>query len=186
MYYHASPFPNLKELNPHTSNHNKPLVYLSKKRENTLVYLSNAVEIFCIENGISHSDKIHKWASYGFNKNGTLILEEYYPNATKETYSGVSGYIYSVKPNKDIIPQDDIPFASVTNKPVKIESIEFIPDAFEELNRMAKRGLIILNRFENNSTEKLNWIKRVIREEYNKHRDKPEYSAFLKAKFDFL
>lgn len=186
MFYLASSIPNLTKLTPYISNHNKPLVYFSQKRENTLVYLNNAVQEFCKENKIPVLDKIHKWASYGFNNHGILVLDEYYPNATRETYSGVSGYIYSVKPNKDIIPQDDIPFASVTNKPVKIESIEFIPDAFEELNRMAKRGLIILNRFENNSTEKLNWIKRVIREEYNKHRDKPEYIAFLKAKFDFL
>ena len=38
MYYHASPLSGLKELVPHVSNHNKPLVFLSKKRENTLVY----------------------------------------------------------------------------------------------------------------------------------------------------
>ena len=44
MYYHATQIPNLLELIPHTSNHKKPLVYLSSKRENVLVYLSNAIE----------------------------------------------------------------------------------------------------------------------------------------------
>lgn len=51
MYYHASPVAGIKVLEPRISNHNIPLVYLSEKRENTLVYLSNAVEKFCKEKG---------------------------------------------------------------------------------------------------------------------------------------
>ena len=43
MYYHASPFGGITQLKPHVSNHGIPLVYFSKKRENVLVYLSNAV-----------------------------------------------------------------------------------------------------------------------------------------------
>lgn len=72
MLYHASPFPNIKTLTPHPSNHGKPLIYLSSKRENVLVYLSNAVEKCCREHGFSHSGSYHKWASYGFNREGLL------------------------------------------------------------------------------------------------------------------
>lgn len=43
MLYHASPTGGLTVLTPHVSNHGRPLVYFSKKRENVLVYLSNAV-----------------------------------------------------------------------------------------------------------------------------------------------
>ena len=186
MYYHASCVPNLTELIPHISNHNKPLVYMSQKRENTLVYLSNAVEKFCIENNIAYSDKIHKWASYGFSSEGLLVLEEYYPNSTEETYKGVSGYIYSVNPNEDILPQKDIPFAAVTDKPVKVESVEFVDDAYKELQHAADDGLIILKRFEENSTQKLDWIEHIVREEYNNYANEPEYRAFLKDKFSFL
>lgn len=141
MYYHDSPVPNLKELIPHKSNHNKPLVYLSKKLENTLVYLSNAVEKFCIENNIPHTDMIHKWASYGFNKNGILVLEEYYPNAIEQTYCGVSGYIYAVNANENIQPQKDIPYAVISQRPVQVESYEFISDAYEEVKQIAEQGL---------------------------------------------
>ena len=186
MFYHASPIPNLKELIPHKSNHNKPLVYLSEKRENTLVYLSNAVEKFCNQNNIAHSDIIHKWASYGFNQNGILVLEEFYPNAVEETYSGVNGYVYSVKSNENIVQQKDIPFAAVSEQPVLVESCEFISDAYEEIEHMAEQGLIKINKFENNSEERLNWIRRTIREEYLLHLDEPEYCAFIKNKFKFL
>lgn len=44
MYYHASPIGTIKRLEPRVSNHGVPLVYFSKKRENVLVYLSNAIE----------------------------------------------------------------------------------------------------------------------------------------------
>ena len=44
MLYHASPIGGLTELRPHISNHGIPLLYFSQKRENTFVYLSNAVE----------------------------------------------------------------------------------------------------------------------------------------------
>lgn len=75
--------------------------YLSSRRENTLPYLSNEVELYgkrtvCFLNG-----PYHKWASYGFTPEGILRLEEYYPNATKETYQGITGYIYTVEGNND-------------------------------------------------------------------------------------
>lgn len=186
MYYHASPLPDLKELVPHASNHNKPLVYLSEKRENTLVYLSNAVEEFCKKNAIPVPDKIHKWASYGFNKNGILVLEEYYPHATEETYSGISGYIYSVESDNNIYPQKDIPFAAVTEKPIKIKSCEYVSDAYREIIRASEQNLIILKKYKDNSKEKLNWIKRIITEEYNNYLQEKEYCMFLKSKFKFL
>ena len=34
MYYHASPFANIRQLEPRISNHGVPLIYFSKKREN--------------------------------------------------------------------------------------------------------------------------------------------------------
>ena len=47
MYYHASSVPGIEVLEPRISNHGIPLIYFSKKRENVLVYLSNAVEKYC-------------------------------------------------------------------------------------------------------------------------------------------
>ena len=97
MYYHASPIKDIKVLEPRVSNHGIPLIYFSKKRENVLVYLSNAVEKYCKETGFEYYGTWSKWGPYGFEKDGRLRLEEYYPNALGKTYKGVFGYIYYTK-----------------------------------------------------------------------------------------
>ena len=55
MFYHASQVKNIKELEPRISNHGIPLIYFSRKRENVLVYLSNAVEKYCKETGFEYN-----------------------------------------------------------------------------------------------------------------------------------
>lgn len=55
MYYHASSVKGIKTLEPRISNHDIPVIYFSEKRENVLVYLSNAVEKFCKEIGFTYS-----------------------------------------------------------------------------------------------------------------------------------
>ena len=49
MFYHASPVKGLAQLEPRISNQDIPLVYFSRKRENVLACLSNAVEKYCRE-----------------------------------------------------------------------------------------------------------------------------------------
>ena len=53
MYYHASSVKGITQLTPQSSNHGIPLVYFSTKRENVLVYLSNSIEKYCVETGLS-------------------------------------------------------------------------------------------------------------------------------------
>lgn len=81
MYFHASQTADIEYLEPRISNHGIPLLYFSAKRENTLVYLSNAIEKYCRETGYVHHGKWTKWGSYGFTKEGILRLEEYWSNA---------------------------------------------------------------------------------------------------------
>lgn len=94
MFYHASSAKGIKTLEPRISNHGMPLIYFFQKRENVLVYLSNAVEKFCRKTGFVHSGTWHKWATCGFDKDGIQTLDEYYQNAPEETYKGVQGCIY--------------------------------------------------------------------------------------------
>ena len=63
MYYHASQTGNILCLAPRLSQHGAPLVYFSSKRENVLVYLSNAVEKCCRETGFSHTGRWSKWGT---------------------------------------------------------------------------------------------------------------------------
>ncbi len=186
MYYHASQTPNIKILTPHISNHGKPLIYFSTKRENTLVYLSNAVEKHCKQIKLEHNGSYKKWASYGFTKDGILRLEEYYPNATLETYHGISGYIYATESLTSYEIQKDIPHAIITECPVPVTSCEYIPDAYQAMMDAVNKGEIVLQKYEENSEAKLEWIKKVINSEYEKSNDYPEYREFLKAKFEFL
>ena len=186
MFYHASNTPDIKELLPHTSNHNKPLVYLTTKRENCLVYLSNAVEKHCRDIGYRHIGKYHKWASYGFTKDGILKLDEFWPNATMETYAGVSGYIYSAETVPQAEKMTDIPFAAISSAPVPVEACEFIPDAYEALKKAEAQGLIILRKYEENSEQMLDWIRRCVKDEYAQAVDSPDYRLFLAAKFSYV
>ena len=58
MFYHVSSVKGIKTLEPRISNHGIPMIYFSEKRENVLVYLSNAVEKFCKETGFTYSGGI--------------------------------------------------------------------------------------------------------------------------------
>ena len=120
MYFHASPIRGIEVLEPRISNHGVPLIYFSKKRENVLVYLSNAVEKYCRETGFAHTGKWYKWGPYGFQKDGTQRIEEYYPNALIDTYKGMSGYIYGVEEIKDAGFALQIPDAATSGEPVQV------------------------------------------------------------------
>lgn len=186
MYYHASQVGGIKVLEPRISNHNVPLIYFSAKRENVLVYLSNAVEKYCKESGFKHNGKWHKWASYGFDSDGTLVLDEYYPNATENTYKGVSGYIYyadAICENNDSIV---ISNAVTSSKSVPVIGFEFIEDAYDEIIRAAETGLIKIRRYEDLNDKMLSWIEKTIRDEYKNAENEADYRHFLKGKFGFL
>lgn len=186
MYYHASQVKDIKILEPRISNHNVPLIYFSLKRENVLVYLSNAIEKYCKDTGFSHSGKWHKWASYGFEADGTLRIDEYYPDALIDTYKGVSGYIYSAEKvclNEDSI---NINSAVTTSAPVIVTNVEFIADAYDEIIRAAEIGLIKIRRYEDMNDKMLAWIENTIKNEYKDAENKPDYRHFLKAKFSFF
>lgn len=186
MLYHASPMAGITHLEPRISNHGTPQIYFSTKRENTLVYLSNAVEKYCRETGFVYDGIWSKWGSYGFNEDGSLRLEEYYPNAIEETYKGVSGYIYNTSLLSDGIEMEDVPFGIKTDHPVGVEDCEFVEDAYEAIMEAAAAGKITILRYEDMGEKMQKFIKQSIREEYAAAIDHPEYRHFLKGKFKFL
>ena len=157
MYYHASPVGGIAQLEPRISNHGVPLVYFSKKRENVLVYLSNAIEKYCKETGFSYEGKWQKWGPYGFNKDGRLRLEEYYPNALISTYKGVSGYIYSAEAVTDSGVDIQVPDAVTSGVAVKVKDVEYVPDAYEAILLAEREGLITILRYEDMPEKMREW-----------------------------
>ena len=185
MYYHASPTAGIQILKPRISNHGVPLLYFSTKRENVLVYLSNSVERFCRTTGYVHTGKWTKWGPYGF-QNGIQHIEEYYPNALRETYAGVSGYIYHAGAIQEADTDIAIPDAAASAVPVPVDGVEFIPDAYEAILAAERQGLLLVTRYEALSRERLDWIRETMREQYDGAGEQPEYRYFLSRKFDFL
>ena len=185
MYYHASSVEGLKVLKPHISNHGKSLVYFSSKRENILVYLSNAVEKHIKDKYNRPLNKYTKWASYGITTDGRVRVEEYYPNATVETFKGVSGYIYSVNQLDDAKPLKGIQDVYVTQDEVLIDGCEYIADAYEELLKAEQEGKIVIERFETITEQKQKWIEKSILNEYD-NTDNDDYKEFLLDKFVWL
>ena len=183
MFYHASPVKGIVKLEPRVSNHGVPLIYFSRKRENVLVYLSNAIEKYCRETGFACDGPWHKWGPYGFTEEGIQRLAEYYPNALESTYKGVSGYIYSAEEITDSGFQVQIPDAAASGLPVPVTGVEFVPDAYEAILQAEKDGLIVIRRYEEMTDKVKAWNERTIREEYQSAADHPEYRHFLRGCF---
>lgn len=183
MYYHASPVQGITCLEPRISNHGIPLVYFSRKRENVLVYLSNAVEKYCRETGFAWDGPWQKWGPYGFTKDGRQCLQEYYPNAMERTYKGVSGYIYRAEEITDSGFEVKIPDAAASSLPVPVTGVEFIPDAYEAILQAERDGLIVIQRYGEMPDRMREWNIRTVREEYAAAADHPEYRHFLRGCF---
>lgn len=64
-------------------------------------------------------------------------------------------------------------------------SCEYIPDAYEAILTAARDHKIIIQKYEDNSVSKLQWIEKTIKEQFA-HAQNLEYKAFLQAKFPFL
>ena len=183
MYYHASPAGGITRLEPRISNHHIPLVYFSEKRENVLVYLQNSIEKYCRETGFSYDGPWQKWGPYGFNADGRIRLEEYYPGALEETYKRASGWIYRAE---RITPAElDIknPGAAASSAPVDVAGAEFVPDAYEAILQAEKDGLLTIRRFEEMTDKERAWLQKVIAEDYEAADGHPDYRHFLEGKF---
>ena len=183
MFYHASPVKGIRQLEPRISNHGIPLIYFSRKRENVLVYLSNAIEKYCRETGFPYEGRWQKWGPYGFTRDGLQCLQEYYPDALESTYKGVSGYIYRAESIADSGFEVRIPDAATSSLPVPVTGVEFSPDAYEEILKAEKAGLLVIQRYEEMTDKMREWKIRTIREEYESAADHPEYRHFLRGNF---
>lgn len=185
-FYHASDIANLKELKPQSSVYiENPTLYFSAKMENVLIYLANPVKRF-YENKYGKSNQIfQKFATYGFNKEKILFIDEYYPNALQENFGNVTGYIYEIEAEPSNLDENKIPFVYSTTKPQKVVKCTYIPNALDMVLDFEKRGLIKINRYETLSEKKLQIIKQQVEDCFAKTDDKI-FKEFLAEKFPNL
>ena len=186
MYFHASQIGKIKTLEPRISNHNIPLIYFSDKRENVLVYLSNAVEKVCKEGRFAFDGLWYKWGSYGFEKDGRLRFEEYYPNALEDTYKGIKGYIYScskIEPYQKLDIKIPNTFITITAQKTTVDNCEFIPDAYNEMINAEANGLITILRYNEfiSNIKRREWLKKTITDEYRNNSAHPDYRFFSRV-----
>lgn len=189
MYFHALQIGKIKTLEPRISNHNIPLIYFSDKSENVLVYLSNAVEKVCKEGRFTFDGLWYKWGSYGFEKDGRLRFEEYYPNALEDTYKGIEGYIYSCSKIDPYQKLDiKIPNTFITAQKTTVDNCEFIPNAYNEMINAEANGLITILRYNEfiSNIKRREWLKKTIIDEYRNNSAHPDYRFFLESRFSAI
>ena len=83
-------------------------------------------------------------------------------------------------------PLPDIPDAVVSPEPVAVKSCEWIPDAYEEIQKALREELITLVSYEQGSEAWHRQIETLLREDYENAAGHPEYRHFLEGKFPFL
>ncbi len=188
MFYHASPIAGIECLIPHVSEHSRgiPQVFFSKKRENTLPYLCNAIQKYCRETGFLWDGPWTNWGPYGFSADGTLRLEEYYPDAAADTYRGVSGYIYRAARLPDAAVLPGIPDAFMSGQAVPVLGCEFVADAYAEILKAQREGKITLLRYEELDGRRRERVAHMVNQEYAGAAAHPEYRHFLRGKFGAL
>lgn len=182
-FYHASDISNLQELKPQSSVYiENPTLYFSSKMENVLVYLANPVKKFYEQKYGKSNQIFQKFATYGFNKEKLLTIDEYYPNALEENFGDVSGYIYEIETDPNSLVENKIPFVYSTNQPKKVVRTTYVPNALDLVLKFEQKGLIKINRFETLSEKKLQIIKQQVEDCYAKTDDKI-FKEFLTEKF---
>ena len=185
-FYHASDIANLQELKPQSSVYiENPTLYFSSKMENVLIYLANPVKKFYEQKYGKSNQIFQKFATYGFNKEKLLTIDEYYPNALEENFGDVSGYIYEIEADPNSLCENKIPFVYSTNQPQKVVKSTYVPNALNLVLKFEQKGLIKINRFETLSEKKLQIIKQQVEDCYAKTNDKI-FKEYLTEKFSNL
>ena len=185
-FYHASDIANLQELKPQSSVYiENPTLYFSSKMENVLIYLANPVKKFYEQKYGKSNQIFQKFATYGFNKEKLLTIDEYYPNALEENFGDVSGYIYEIEADPNSLCENKIPFVYSTNQPQKVVKSTYVPNALDLVLKFEQKGLIKINRFETLSEQKLQIIKQQVEDCYAKTDDKI-FKEYLTEKFSNL
>lgn len=129
--YHASPTGGLRVLRPTVSKGcgTPARVCMTTLRPMALLYLARNYEY-----------------PYGFDQDGVLCYNEYFPGALEELYGGRPGWLYTCAGGN--YAATGIPNERIAYGPVEVVSAEFIPDALQALRRAEREGELRIRRYE--------------------------------------
>ena len=136
LLYHGSNTPDIKILKPRQADHDRPYLYMATIKIVAGFYLINTVE------------RPYYWFPYGFEKDGTVHYQEWYPNALREAAEGKKGYIYTIEAKEeDTLPLPNIPCARLAVTPMPVLDCQTITDCYKWLMEQQKRGAFILKKY---------------------------------------
>ena len=143
-YYHCSPTTGLTLLTP-----KKPESFDKPAK----VYLSTLLPM-----ALMYSVRNYEY-TYGYDKDGRIHFDEYFPNTLEILYRGRQASLYLCTPAHT--EQTEIPHEAVCEIAVPVVEEISIPDACEALLEQERAGSLLIHRFETLSPGMLNWIKEV-------------------------
>lgn len=168
-YYHCSPTPGLRRLEPGTPRHfDKPsYVYMTTSLPMALFY------------GIRNFEY-----TYGYRKTGQLYYAEYFPDALRELYAGKSASLYLCAPGA--VTTTEIPNEAVSAQPVPVLEEISIPDLCEALLEQERLGALAILRYGDLTPDMRAWIRDAEAGEIKRrgllHSDSP-MAAYLRAHY---
>ncbi len=88
------------------------------------------------------------------------VFIEIVPNFFEDTIKGCSGYVYLMENKKNFIPINQDKNCAHSNsfkikENVKVVSVEYIEDVYQELNKYIESGQLIIRKFETLSQEEI-------------------------------
>jgi hypothetical protein len=141
-FFHGSPIAGITELGTRSRTHDETkssAVYITPNRAYALFYIRD-LEV--------------NYVTCGVMEEGYIRYDERFSEQMKTLYSGRSGYLYSCTDNSGF-EATSTRGVWVSKSPVRVESVEFIPDVYTELMKYEVSGDIKVMRYESFSdTEK--------------------------------
>jgi len=175
MLYHGSAIGNLTMLKPYVSEHEKPYVYFAENPAVALLYAVKPVP------------KPHSFYPFGFDKNGTVVYSEYFPDAFSILYQGKTGYLYEVENCKELETPTHIPGVYTKSEPVLVKNVTEIPDLYAHFKVFEKEGLFRIKTHDEISDKEMAFVFSALRADMEKYCLKMNtdhaMSQFIKAYF---
>ena len=175
ILYHGSDVPDIAELTPRPSNHEKPYVYLTHSPALATLYAHNALP------------RPYGWYTY-FWQNGQLHYEEYFPGQLELFYRRQTGYIYTCVAELPALSQ--MPWVYLSERAIRPSDCRAVPDLYQELLRLEAAGEIVLHRHHTLSDtarqSNIAVVQREIQRHDLAHNPQSPYAQFIHTHFPDL